>query len=382
MVSLALFALLPFENISGQPVQDHSVTFFLLNHPDGDKTNELTLTIPQSLYLDYAMKNHYVFSSNDFSKFVTPYVFKPVADTLWKLYNNTEDFTNGVLMLVHQITYEATIPCRYPVETLVLGKGDCDLFAYVAASILEAGGISTVLLYYEALEHVQIAVDLGQLPVDVRTEVFHVSYQNVPYYIAECTGSMWRSSWRVGECPENYQNATAQVVSIDDTWPLSVGQVFASFHELDPSAITLQCSPLFMVENTKISLSGQILPLVVGENVTVQVQTNGGGWITIATVPTQQDGKFNYTWVVPVVGQIEFRASWIGDKQYNGAYSNVSGIVVLPLYFIAVLLFSITALVVMLVVFIRFRNKEPLSPPTLSNESEPEVPVVENTAES
>jgi hypothetical protein len=60
---------------------------------------------------------------------------KPIADRLWQIYNNTEDFTNGVLMLV-QITFEESAPGKYPVKTLVAVKGDCDLFAIIAASIL------------------------------------------------------------------------------------------------------------------------------------------------------------------------------------------------------------------------------------------------------
>jgi transglutaminase-like putative cysteine protease len=44
-------------------------------------------------------------------------------------------------MLVHQISYREIVPGKYPIETLAEGVGNCDLFAYVAASILEAGGI-------------------------------------------------------------------------------------------------------------------------------------------------------------------------------------------------------------------------------------------------
>ncbi|MDR0372004.1 MAG: hypothetical protein LBI79_00340 [Nitrososphaerota archaeon] len=378
-VSAAILSLLSPDSIQGQTAQDYTMSFLLLNHPDGDKTYELDLTISQSLYWYYVMRNHYVFSSNDFSKFVTPYVFKPVADTLWQLYNSTEDFTNGVLMLVHQIVYEETIPSRYPVETLVVGKGDCDLFAYIAASILEAGGISTILLFYDELAHVEIGVDLGRPPIDARNEVFCVTYQNVSYYIAECTGSMWRSSWRVGECPTNYQNVTAQVIPLEGLEQTSIGQVSASIRELDSSALTLQLSSSFMMENTEIAISGQILPIVADENVTITAQTNSGGWVTIATAQTQQDGKFSYNWTPPAVGPIELKVSWTGNKQYNGASSNPRSIVVLPLYFIAVIISATAALTVMLVTFVKFRHKNPQLPPVAN---EPEPSSVENNPET
>lgn len=162
-------------------------------------TYELNVTIPQLLYPHYTLQNHAMYSDSDFVKFVTPYTLKPIADKLWKIYNNTEDFTNGVLMLVHQIGYREIVPGKYPVETLVEGVGDCDLFAYVAASILEAGGIPVVLLYYRDQLHMEIGVDLGRAPTEARVEVYSVNVQNVSYYIAECTGEKWREGWRVGK---------------------------------------------------------------------------------------------------------------------------------------------------------------------------------------
>ena len=73
-------------------------------------------------------------------------------------------------MLVHQITYKEVVPGKYPVETLVEDMGDCDLFVYIAASILEAGGINAVLIYYRDLLHMEIGVDLGTAPTEPRVK--------------------------------------------------------------------------------------------------------------------------------------------------------------------------------------------------------------------
>jgi hypothetical protein len=135
-IAIILVSAVPFGRAQEQ-TQDYTSSFLLLNHPDGDTTYELNIKIPQALYEYYLSKSHALFSEADFAKFVTPYALKPIADSLWQIYNNTEDFTNGVLMLVHQITYQEVKPGRYPVETLVAGNGDCDLFAYIAASILK-----------------------------------------------------------------------------------------------------------------------------------------------------------------------------------------------------------------------------------------------------
>lgn len=362
----AVLLLMPMGNAEGQTPQTYTESFLLLNRPGGDKTYELNLTIPQNLYQYYTRQSHFVFSENSFPKFVTPYTLKPIADRLWQIYNNTEDFTNGVLMLVHQITYEETVPSKYPVETLVAGKGDCDLFVYIAASILEAGGIHTVLLFYKDQQHMEIGVDLGSPPADARSETFHVTYQNVSYYIAECTGGVWRDGWRVGECPAKYQNVTAQVVTLENMEQSSIGQVSVALRELDPSTLSLQVSSSLTLGNSEIAINGQILPETAGENVTLQANINGGGWITIATVETQADGRFSYKWVPSAEGMIDLQASWLGNRQYNGAASSPSSIVVLPLYFIAAIASSVAAVAIVIIAFVKTRHKpQPPPPPEL-----------------
>jgi hypothetical protein len=148
IISVVVLSAAPIGNAQEDP-SGYTVSFLLLNQPDGDKTYELNITIPQQLYTYYRYQSHATFSPADLSRFVTPNTLKPIADQLWQIYNNTEDFTNGVLMIVHQIDYQESVPGKYTVETLVNGVGDCDLFAFVAASIIEAGGVDTVLLYYK-----------------------------------------------------------------------------------------------------------------------------------------------------------------------------------------------------------------------------------------
>ena len=241
IVALVVLSLVPLGKTQTE-AQGYTSSFLLLNRPDGDVTYELNVTIPQTLYQYYTLQNHALYSDQDFAKFVTPNALKPIADKLWQIYNTTEDFTNGVLMLVHQITYREIVPGKYPVETLVAGSGDCDLFAYIAASILEAGGIPVVLLYYKTQLHMEIGVDLVEAPTEARVRTFSVNVQNVSYYIAECTGTQWRTGWRVGETPSEYQNISSRVVTLENLEQSSVGQVSVSLRELDHSSVALQIS--------------------------------------------------------------------------------------------------------------------------------------------
>ena len=373
VIAVMVLSLVPLGKTQTQP-QGYTSSFLLLNKPEGDVTYELNVTIPQDLYLYYAMQSHALYSDSDFPKFVTPNALKPIADRLWQIYNNTEDFTNGVLMFVHQITYREIVPGKYPVETLVVGSGDCDLFAEIAASILEAGGIPTVLLFYKTQQHMEIGVDLGSAPTEARVQVYSINIQNTSYYIAECTGSQWRDGWRVGETPTEYQNVSSTVVMLDNTAQSSVGQVSASLKELDPSTLTLQIIPSIMLENSKVTVSGKILPQTANENVTLQAKINDGSWTAIANVTTQADGRFQYSWVPAAGGTIAVQASWMGNRQYNGAKSAQASVVVLPLFIIALIAALVSAVFVLVLVLIKARHQKPAPMPPAETSPPPIVP--------
>jgi hypothetical protein len=367
-VSLALivvFSLVPIAKTQTLN-PDYQASFLLLSQPSNDKSSayELNVTIPYSLHQYYTLQNHMVFSESDFAKFVTPRTLKPIADRLWQIYNNTEDYTNGVLEIVHQITYQETKPGRYAVETLAKGEGDCDLFAYVAASILEAGGIDCVLLLYKDQEHMELGVDVGYQPKDTRYDsIYSVTYQNVTYYVAECTGGGWRYGWRVGECPDKYQNVSYQVVPLTGMEQSSIGQVSANLRELDHSTLTMHVSSSLLLEDNAITISGQILPHTPNENVTLQAKINGGDWGTLDAVTTQSDGRFSYNWTPPVGGVIDVQASWLGNRQLNGASSTVVNVVVLPYFVLAVVASAAASAVVISLAFVRMRRKTPIATP-------------------
>jgi hypothetical protein len=358
MVVLVGLSAVPIGNAQ-ETQTEHKTSFLLQNQPDGDKTYELNITIPKELYQYYKTKSHILFSQQDFAKFITPSSLKPVADSLWQIYNNTEDFTNGVLMLVHQIDYVETVAAKYPVETLVEGSGDCDLFAFIAASILEAGGIQTILIYYKDKLHMEIGVDLGAAPTSARVEAFSVTYEGVNYYIGECTGGKWRTGWRIGETPTKYQNTSAQVIALKTVEQISPAQVSAGLRELDPSNISLQVTPLLMLEgDNTVVLGGRIQPEAAKENVTMQARINGGGWFTIGTVETQIDGHFSHNWTTASSGTVEFQASWVGNTQYNGATSPMASVLVLPLFIVGETAALAFLFVVLATAFVKIRGRK------------------------
>jgi uncharacterized membrane protein len=361
----ASLSLIPFSQ--AQPFE-YKITFQLLDRPYGDVIYELNVTIPELLYQYYNSKSHIMYSERDFAKFITPYTLKPIADRLWEIYDTEEDFTNGVLMLVQQITYEETIPGKYPVETLVEGKGDCDLFVFIAASVLYAGGIDSVLLYYKEQLHMQLGVQLADAPKDARSDVYYVEYQGTKYYIAETTGGRWREGWRVGECPTDYRNASVQVVPLQNIEQMSIGQVLATLKELEPSTIILESTPSIVLESFELLIRGKILQKVANQNVTLYVKINNTTWTTIGKVETQSDGQFEYLWKPNVGGSVIIRASWPGNMQFNGAMSEEVNLYIIPLFLVVAVVGSAIVVTICIVVFFLFKT-----PKTRTNESQFEM---------
>jgi hypothetical protein len=364
-----LFAiiLVAFSTTSVGLTQDYTIPYQLLNQPDGKVTYELNVAVPETLHEYYVEKNHLSASSSDFPKFVTPYALQPIADKLWEIYDTQEDFANGALMIVHQITYVETAPAKYPVETIADGQGDCDLFSYIAASIMKAGGLDVVLLYYEKQTHMNIGVHLSSAPKDARESVYYVTHDGIRYYVAECTGGNWKDGWRVGECPTDLKQVSAEVITLENAEEMAPGQVSASFTALEPSTLSLEVSPSISIQNGAISIHGQLAPTMLNENVTLYASINSSPWTVIGTTATQSDGRFEYIWTAEIAGSYAIRAGWSGNDVYTGAISSTKSATVIPLFLTALVGVAVVAAVVGAVaVFMAKRAQqqslEPLEP--------------------
>jgi hypothetical protein len=321
----------------------YTASYHLLENPLSSKQYKLNVVVSQSLYEYYVGKSHKQTSPEDFAKFVTPYALKPIADKLWMIYNNHEDFANGVLMIVHQIPYSVTASAKYPVETIVENCGDCDLFSYIAASIMKAGGLEVILLYYEDQAHMNVGVHLPSPPRYVRTPAYYVVHNGVRYYIAECTGDDWTKGWRVGECPEDLMHATPQIIELENCEEWAPGQVSASYKPLSSSAIFLTASSTFVLQGSTVTLMGQLSPKLQSKSITIYIRV-GSTWNILAFTETDSDGKFTCMWNAQETGICQFRASWSGDEDYAGADSPIVTVTVMSTFFLTLL--AVTAVLV------------------------------------
>lgn len=308
---------------------NYEYSYELLDDPDGSTSYRLTVSITETLYEYYKSQNHILYSY-DFSKFVTPEAMKPIADDLWTIYDNEEDFANGVLMILHQIPYVESDPQKYPVETLAENEGDCDLFSIIAASIMKAGGLDVVLLLLERHDHMWVGVHLPETPKAARSQTYFYRHEGKKYYVAETTGGNWEIGWRVGECPEILESAAAKVIPLANYELSSPGQVSSSYVMPDSSAIQMSLSTNFAVSANGVEISGSLSPTLEGENVMLYVSSMGSPLSLLTTVVTDSEGQYSYMWESPPGGIYSVRANWSGDEDYSGADSSIFNLVVIP----------------------------------------------------
>ena len=346
-------------------------SYWLLDYPEGSNRYELSVSVTPSLYEYYRSKDHSLYSLN-FEKFVTPYAFKTVSDSLWSIYSDEEDFANGVLMIVHQIPYVESAPQEYPVETIVQNEGDCDLLSFAAASIMMAGGLDVVLFYYEAERHMNIGVSLSHAPNDAKSEVYYIDYNGRSYYMAETTGGLWETGWRVGERPDELKEASAQIITLDNVEQVSPGQVTSSYSALASSSISLVLSSTQIVQGGTVTVSGQTTPVGSNKTVTIYVRKTGSPWNALGTAQTDSDEKFSFLWIPESASTYYIRASWSGDDDYAGADSDIQTLMVIPADWIFIFILSAVSASIILVVGIIVVLKRRISmEETFSDEENP-----------
>ncbi len=333
LIAVGFFSVLP----SYSHATEYSYTYVLLDSVSGSVCYQLTVGMTSSLFDYYQSQNHRTSSANDLARFVTPDCLSPIADSLRSIYSDDEDFANGVLMLVHQIPYEASKPQEYPIETLVHDKGDCDLLSFIAASIMKAGGLDVTLLFYESVSHMNVGINLANEPHDARSNIVYFKYNGKRYYMAETTGGNWESGWRVGECPNNVKGISARIISLESSEQSSPERVTTSLNSLGTSSkISLALSSSICILGKNISISGYVLPFYSNVYITIYISSDNGIWSALDMVKTDSQGQYFYQWTPTAAGTFLFKANWSGDAYHAGATSQVQMLTVAPLGDVAI----------------------------------------------
>ncbi|UCF45361.1 MAG: hypothetical protein JSW44_01640 [Candidatus Bathyarchaeota archaeon] len=291
-------------------------------------SQELYISVPPSLYDYYRAKTPRLADDSEYATLVTPDAFKSIAESIRNLTRekprNDEEFANAVLMLVHQIPY-AISDVKYPIETLVENSGKCDTLSLLAASIMKAGGLDVVLLYFKEVHHINVGVYLPYEPHGTWWWLPPTGYEfdGKKYWIAECTPAM---EWKVGDVPPLLADGQPSIISLEKSEASSPSYVSSKLGSpLNSSSISIYLSsePEDVSDQERtLTISGSILPGYPNESVVVYFSQDG---ISYEACRTETDywGNYSFSWNLNSTGTYYIRTSWSGNSDWAGADSEI-----------------------------------------------------------
>ncbi|MEM3880795.1 MAG: hypothetical protein QXD19_03515 [Candidatus Bathyarchaeia archaeon] len=325
-LGVLLIAILLLVFATPVSIADNYERTFSFQFQFGLASQKLHVSVPYSLYDYYAAENPKIVTDSDYAALVTPDVFKPLAECLRSATADSrradEEFANAVLMLVHQIPY-ASGDIKYPVETLVENSGKCDTLSLLAASIMKAGGLDVVLLYFKEAHHINVGVYLPYTPVGTWCWLPATGYKwnGRKYWIAECTAAM---EWKVGDVPPVLAKEQPWIIPLENYEPASPAQVSASWGSALPSAsltIDLSSAAEVSLDERRLIISGSIIPAQANETIIMYVSRNGIDYAAYRT-ETDSHGGYFFSWNVTSPSTYYVRTSWSGNAAFAGADSD------------------------------------------------------------
>lgn len=291
----------------------------------GLEDHKLYVSVPPSLYDYYQGKTHTITDEAQYSDFVTPDAVAPVGQNIRNLTSKEtygdEEFANAVLMLVQQIPYvESDI--KYPIETIVDNKGDCDTVSLLAASILKAGGLDVVLFYYKNAAHMNVGIHLSNIPSSLWwTPPTSYEYKGKEYWVAECTP---KTQWRVGDQPDSLADEQPLIIPVDNCEKSPPAKIASELNKpLNSSSISINLSsPLSTLDygESNLTVSGSVSPACNGANVTMYLSQDRTSWAFYNT-ETDNNGEYSFDWNFASTGTYYIQTSWSGTAGYAGADS-------------------------------------------------------------
>jgi hypothetical protein len=284
--------------------------------------HKLYVSVPQSLYYFYRGESHLIFNVNDYGKFVTPETVRSIAECIREVVGgDNESFVNTVLTLIQQMSYIVS-DVKYPVETLVDGFGDCDVFSLIAASIMKAGGLDVVLFYYKDLTpaHMNVGVYLNSSPSPVWwTTPTCFEYQGKQYWVAECTP---QRRWKIGEQPEIVANIKPIIIPLNNYEGKSPATVSASLDKpLKVSSISASLSIKRLNNENCFTLFGSISPGLAGQPIAIYISKDEKCWRFLGETFTDDFGNYSFKLTAKLRGLNYFKTSWSGASGYAGSDS-------------------------------------------------------------
>ena len=152
---------------------------------------------------------------NGWDKFATPNdpTIQTIAKDITDVSISTGDSCKYCIAIdfVQSMIYEYDIDYigkneypKYPIETIVDGKGDCEDTSFLMASILEAINIDTVILIFS--DHVAVGVWCNGC-----TGTYY-NYNDKKYFFLETTG--YADNWDIGKSWGKYKTESPRIIDV------------------------------------------------------------------------------------------------------------------------------------------------------------------------
>ena len=94
-------------------------------------------------------------------------------------------------------------------------------------------------------------------------------------------------------------------------------------HPVTVVHITISVEPTTVTVGENVTISGSIQPRLAGVAVRIRWQPLERSWGTLATVTTDENGKFSYVWTPETVGTYEVRTEWLGSPTISYDISHI-----------------------------------------------------------
>ena len=282
--------------------------------------HKIYVSVPPSLYYFYRGISHSTFNVIDYCKYVTPEAVRPVAECIREVVGgDDESFANAVLTLIQQMSYTLS-DVKYPVETLVDGCGDCDVFSLLAASMMKAGGLDIVLFYYKdsSPTHMNVGVYLNFTPsLNWWETPTCFEHQGKKYWVAECTP---QRRWKIGEQPGIVANIKPIIIPLDNCEGKSPAKVSASLDK-PLKASSISASIKHLNNENCFSLFGSITPGLAGQPIAIYISKDEKHWRFLGETFTDDFGNYSFKLTANLTGLNHFKVSWSGASGYAGSDS-------------------------------------------------------------
>lgn len=168
-----------------------------------------SIKIPTSLYAYYKEQTH----DRNYAKYAISEQDRKALDRITTTFQNKADSKTeaayNLIAFVQSLPYSKDYVStgydeypRYPIETLVDGKGDCEDTAILTAALLKEMNYDVVLI--SPPKHMAVGITCSGCSGTSYT------YNNKKYYYLETVGN----NWKVGQLPEEYKNTKAKIYPI------------------------------------------------------------------------------------------------------------------------------------------------------------------------